>query len=77
MLIPSTRNPNPVVNRLTIENNSASVLEEITIFDITGKEVFCAKLMDVTIDLSEISSGMYIVELVSDDWVVRKKLLVR
>ncbi len=42
-----------------------------------GQKVFQEKRFSDVIDVSKLRQGMYVVEVVGGDWVVREKLIVR
>lgn len=67
--------PNPVTNILKIENNTASDINEIKLYNLNGQKVLNIEPLDNTIDLSGISPGMYIIELSTDRYVLKQKLL--
>lgn len=58
--------PNPTVSTLHIENNEQ--IDTVTIFDITGKQVYAAKgnTNTMKIDVSIFASGTYIVRVTVD-----------
>ena len=55
--------PNPVVNELTIK--SASVIDNVTIYDVLGKEVLSVNpdAISPSVDMSALSSGAYLVNI--------------
>ncbi|MRX66399.1 Por secretion system C-terminal sorting domain-containing protein [Flavobacterium resistens] len=59
--------PNPVIDILTIENNS--VIDDVEIIDVSGKSVVFKKINDLhsEIDLSNLSSGVYILKVKSEN----------
>ena len=77
--------PNPAQNTLNLTwnidlNNEAS----LRIYDITGKEVLSRKLNQnipgqdgITLDISALSEGMYVVHLESGNTFISEKLIVR
>jgi len=68
--------PNPAKDILTISCKNGTTIEEVVIYNQTGQIVFEGGLSNNTIDVSGLRQGMYIVELVSKDWKVWKKLIV-
>ncbi|WP_426483249.1 T9SS type A sorting domain-containing protein [Flavobacterium sp. 2] len=59
--------PNPVIDILNIENNS--VIDDVEIIDVSGKSVVFKKINDLhsEIDLSNLSSGVYILKVKSEN----------
>jgi len=68
--------PNPAKDILTISSDEGITIEEVVIYNQIGKKVFEEELVNNTLDVSTLPRGMYVVELVSRDWKVRKKLIV-
>ncbi|MDQ6470215.1 T9SS type A sorting domain-containing protein [Flavobacterium sp. LHD-80] len=58
--------PNPVQDILTIKNNS--IINDVEIIDVTGKSVVFKKINDLQseIDLSNLSSGVYLMKVKSE-----------
>jgi len=55
--------PNPVKNKLTIENGGG-IIKNVQIFDISGRKIANGKLSDdKSIDVSFLSDGMYILKI--------------
>ncbi|MBP7369729.1 MAG: T9SS type A sorting domain-containing protein, partial [Paludibacteraceae bacterium] len=55
--------PNPVKNKLTIENG-VGMIKNVQIFDISGRKIANGKLSDgKSIDVSFLSAGMYILKI--------------
>ncbi|KAF2507682.1 T9SS type A sorting domain-containing protein [Flavobacterium zhairuonense] len=59
--------PNPVIDILNIENNST--IDDVEIIDISGKSVVFKRINDLhsEIDLSNLSSGVYILKVKSEN----------
>jgi hypothetical protein len=60
--------PNPAVNQVQIKTNHNHVGSNFYVYDFTGKMVFTGLLMaeNTTVDMSEFSSGMYLIKIGSD-----------
>ncbi|WPO80338.1 T9SS type A sorting domain-containing protein [Flavobacterium sp. KACC 22761] len=58
--------PNPVIDILNIENNA--VIDDVEIIDVSGKSVLSKKInaLSAGIDLSSLSSGVYILKVTSE-----------
>ena len=67
--------PNPVSNILTVSNNS--VIDSVTISSVLGQNVLTSKINDFqsTIDLSTLTSGIYIAEFLSNGAAKRIKIV--
>ena len=67
--------PNPVTNVLTVSNNS--VIDSVTISSVLGQNVLTSKINDIqsTIDLSTLTSGIYIAEFLSNGAAKRIKIV--
>ncbi len=68
--------PNPAKDVLTISYNEGITIEKVLIYNQLGKKVFWEEFANNTVDISTLRQGMYVVELGSGDWKVRKKLIV-
>jgi hypothetical protein len=71
--------PNPVTNnRFTISSNSNDE-KELVIFNVLGKKVLTSSFLGTksTIDVSTISSGIYILKVTEDGKTATKKLVIR
>ncbi len=69
--------PNPARNTLTISNIDESISNEILIYDLHGRKVIETELQNDAIDISALQPGLYIVEIVSKELKLRKKLIIR
>ncbi|MDB9755202.1 T9SS type A sorting domain-containing protein [Winogradskyella sp.] len=66
--------PNPVTDILTIDSNA--MLQHICVYSINGAKVFTTeKVNNNTIDLSALTSGMYILKIETNKGSVFKKLI--
>ncbi len=71
--------PNPAQSFIQIDFDKAD-LETMAIYDLKGTEVFRANIYQnssLSIDISGLSEGMYVIEAQSKDEVYREKLLVK
>lgn len=60
--------------------SSVLPLKAFTIFDITGRKVSSQRNLssdNINVDISAFKSGSYIIEVESEDWVVRKKVIIQ
>jgi Secretion system C-terminal sorting domain len=76
-LISNTINfyPNPATNMLNIENKNNLSINSITISDTNGRNVLESKNVTSSIDVSNLSKGIYFVRLANDAGSVTKKLV--
>ena len=67
--------PNPVETELTIKT-SANVINKIaTVFDINGKRVLSQKLDSNTINVSNLTGGVYFLRLESEGKIIKRKFI--
>ncbi len=69
--------PNPANNILTISCKDGVTIEDVIIYNQTGQKVFEGKLSNNTINVSNLQKGMFIVELRTQEWKIRKKLIIQ
>lgn len=70
--------PNPAGDELQIQWNANEPLEAITIFDITGKQVLTVALNQQTglsVDVSELAAGLYLVKFQSSAGTAVQRLI--
>lgn len=69
--------PNPVVNNLHISlNEDSSSLKEISILDLSGREIYhTSSNSSTTLDVSNLESGYYLVQATDGASVVTRKIL--
>jgi hypothetical protein len=72
--------PNPASNMVTITNNNIEKISKVIIYEITGKRVFALNNNmhnSISIEVSSLSKGMYMVELTSENNTkITKKLIL-
>lgn len=66
--------PNPAKNILNISSHNGVTIERIIIYNQTGQKVIEGELSNNLIDVSKLPQGIYIVEIVCKEWMVRRKL---
>lgn len=69
-------NPNPAHTFLQISYEKNAVPESVTFYNQTGIKVLCIKPFNNRIDITGLNPGLYIVELVIDNEVIRRKLVI-
>lgn len=68
--------PNPVANSLNFVVTNSIVLSDVSIYDVTGKQVISSKdLSSNSIDVSRLQSGVYFAKFASEDKTVTKKFI--
>ena len=68
--------PNPVANSLNFAVTNSIVLSDVSIYDVTGKQVLSSKdLSSNSIDVSRLQSGVYFAKFASEDKTVTKKFI--
>ncbi|OJX52189.1 MAG: hypothetical protein BGO88_16665 [Flavobacterium sp. 38-13] len=68
--------PNPVANSLSFAVSNSIVLSDVSIYDVTGKQVLSSKdLSSNSIDVSRLQSGVYFAKFASEDKTVTKKFI--
>jgi hypothetical protein len=65
--------PNPTSTQISI--NTKLTLSEIRIIDITGKVVITTKESTNTINVSDLSNGIYFIQLITDERTITKKFV--
>lgn len=67
--------PNPVEDNLNIKTSADVINKVATIFDINGKRVLNLKLKSTTIDVSNLTSGIYFLRLESEGKTIKRKFI--
>jgi len=67
--------PNPAVNvfNISVANNIA--IDRVNIYNQLGQKLMQENNLAPSIDISDLPQGIYIVELVSGNSIVRKKMI--
>lgn len=68
--------PNPVQNILNVENNQ-SVIQEVQLYDLTGRLLTSIRpdRTFANVDFSNLSNGIYLLRVTSDDKTITKKII--
>ena len=69
--------PNPCNNNLTINTPVGVTLGDVVIYNQTGQKVLQGKPVNNTLDISKIDQGLYIIELLTNQGEIRKKLIIQ
>lgn len=67
--------PNPANDRILLENKYGIEIETVKFFDAIGRKVLERKDVDYAISVSELNSGIYIVQIVTNGGIVTEKLI--
>lgn len=67
--------PNPVLNELNIEVTHHAKIENISVFDISGKQVSNTTMNTNKIDVSNLNSGTYFIEVMTDKGRLTSKFI--
>jgi hypothetical protein len=70
--------PNPVKNTVTISSSENILLSEVSINDVNGRTVKTLKvnnLSEVQLDVNELSSGLYFMNITTDSGIAVKKFI--
>ncbi len=70
--------PNPASDKLTINYSGEELIEKVTIFSISGVKVLTQSFENnQTINLSNLSSGIYLIKFESNKKSITKKIMVK
>lgn len=68
--------PNPAINTISISNTSGAIISSVEIVDLNGRlirEVSTANIS--TINVSDLSAGLYLMNIKSDQGITTKKII--
>ena len=71
--------PNPAAGRIFVAGISSAVMGEVSIYTLNGTTAYRQRTLlsdDMSIDISALDQGYYLVQLRTPDFSVRKKLVV-
>lgn len=68
--------PNPVKNQINIDNNSGQIIKFFTLFNMKGQKIKTLKAVDKTIDVSNISNGVYFLNIQLENVIIKKKIVI-
>lgn len=69
--------PNPLSGNVLNFNTTANAELDVQIFDILGKNVLSSKVLNNTLDVNGLNSGIYIVKITEEGKTATRKLVVR
>ena len=69
--------PNPVSNGKIYISSKSILDKEVSIFDVLGKLVFQTQITAKELNISSLSSGVYIIKIKEGDATATRKLIVK
>ncbi len=69
--------PNPVTNVLNIASGSSDIIEKVSIYNLVGQLVKNVGGNHKSIDMSDLSSGTYLVKIQTNEGVIDRKIIKR
>ena len=67
--------PNPVNDILNIESTNNNVIQKIIVYDLMGKAILEQKGENTQLNLSNITSGLYLVKIITENESIVKKIV--
>lgn len=67
--------PNPVINNLTLQNNSNTVISRITFYNVLGKSVLQFENPNLKLSLADLNFGVYLMKIDTDKGTIHKTIL--
>jgi hypothetical protein len=67
--------PNPAKDKITITFNNNVIVNDINIYNTIGKKIKI-DIRNNTIDISNLNQGLYIIEVTTNKWKLRNKLII-
>ena len=69
--------PNPASNQITLDNGNC-LIKTVYMYDVTGREVkrFYINMNKITLDISDVQNGMYVVKINTEQGVTTKKIQI-
>ena len=67
--------PNPVTNVLNITTSEATIIEKVSLYNLTGQLIKSVEGNQKTVDMSDLSSGNYFVKIQTNQGVINKKVI--
>lgn len=67
--------PNPANNQISFSIPQDLTLNKFIIYDLRGQKVLNGKLINNFIDLTPLNSGLYILEIETENKIIRKKII--
>lgn len=67
--------PNPAINNITIATPNNDVIENVVIYDAMGKIVYSEVTPSNTIDIADLASGTYLVEVTTANGTAQERII--
>lgn len=68
--------PNPAKKEINISVNNEAIINEVNIYNQTGQKVLHKNRLNNRIDISFLNKGIYILEIIANEFVNREKLII-
>ncbi len=68
--------PNPAKTEFLIKSNYGETVNELIIYNQFGQIIRYQKVVKENIDVSSLKRGLYIIELVTKNTTIKKKLII-
>jgi hypothetical protein len=68
--------PNPLKGDTLLFTSTANADKSVQIYDVLGKEVLNSKVINNTLNVSGLSSGIYVVKVTEEGKIATKKLVI-
>ena len=68
--------PNPAKNKLFISSRNELIIDEVIIYNQIGQKVLQEDQIINVLDISVLQQGIYVIELLSNELILRKKLII-
>ncbi len=69
--------PNPVTTGKLNIYTQKNLIKEVAIYDLLGKQVYRKMLVNTQLDISDLSSGVYILRVAEDQRISTRKLVIQ
>jgi hypothetical protein len=69
--------PNPVTNGKVNITSTNNLVKDVEIFDVLGKKVFTTTLLGKELNISKLTSGIYVIKIKENGVTATRKLVVR
>lgn len=69
--------PNPATSDIVYVTTEQNAMKEIRIFDVFGELVLTDRISIKTLDISRLSPGVYMVQVIEKNKSINRKLVVR
>jgi len=69
--------PNPAEKEIYISGNNKEIIKEVNIYNQIGQKVLHETAITNTLDISMLKQGIYVIEMVSNERKIRKKLIIK